>query len=736
MMYAQIIVDVAHAKVDRLFDYRCGGEIQVGQRVLVPFGRSNRLIEGFVLGLHETITYPDSKVKDVQHACEPYPVLTENQIHTAYAMQQAYGCTLADALRLMLPARLHGLHEKTQLFVRLISRDAHVGYTKTGAVKAPIQQQIIDALNACQDGLFLHQLNERFPGCDASVRGLEKKGIVSLGKKQVERTPYAGAIEEAKAIALNPEQQAAVEAIKPGGAYLLHGITGSGKTEVYIRLIGECLKRKAQAIVLVPEIALTPQAVERYRSRFGEQVAVMHSQLSAGERFDQWKRCLTGEASIALGPRSAVFAPFRQLGLIIIDEEHESSYQSDTFPRYDAREVAKFRLSGDAVLLLGSATPSMETYDAAQRGEYTLLTLTKRANQQPMPKVYFVDMREEIKAGNKMLVSNLLYEKIKATLEKKEQVMLLLNKRGYASFVMCRGCGHVMHCPHCDVSLAYHKSSAGKVTCHYCGYEEKITRTCPNCGKPYLKYFGVGTQQVEEQVSALFPGARIARMDHDTTRGKDAHLHLFQSFMAGEYDILVGTQMIAKGLDFPKVTLVGIISADNMLNLPDYRAHEKTFQLVTQASGRSGRGERPGEVVIQTYIPQSPSLMLAVRQDYTAFYQEEMRIRKRTQYPPFGLFIRILVLSKQYDAAYDQLKELNLTFRPKAQELGEDLLLFSCSSAPISRISDTHRFQVLIKLKNTERARAWAVQLQQEVKEYPTGKNVLLDFERNPKNML
>lgn len=740
-MFAQVIIDVAHASVDKIFEYIIpqGMDLALGHRVLVPFGFSNKKIEGFVIGFSETIDFDISKAKTIFQPCESYPVLTTNQIELAHKMRKAYGCTLADAFRLMLPGRLHGLKEKKQLFVSLINYDISELFYKSGKVKAPAQLDILNLLKESGD-MFLSKIDEKISGASSAVKNLEKKGLVAISEKQIIRSPYEGAVEEKSELKLKDEQQNAVDSISKqmfsGKTFLIHGVTGSGKTEVYIRLIKACLKAQKQAIVLVPEIALTPQAVERYRAHFGSRVAVLHSRLSGGERFDEWQRVLLGECDIALGARSAVFAPMEDIGLIVVDEEHEDSYSSDTFPRYDAREIAKMRIEDSGSVVLGSATPAIETYFSAMNGEIELLEMMNRANAMQMPQTFLVDMKQELVDGNKSLISNFLADQIKEKLEKREQIILLLNKRGYASFVMCRGCGHVIRCPHCDVSLAYHKLRGDKLTCHYCGYEEHLTKVCPECGKPYLKHFGVGTQQVQEQVEMVFPQARIARMDYDTTRGKDAHLHLYQQFMRGDYDILIGTQMIAKGLDFPNVTLVGIISADNMLQLPDYRSTEKTFSLITQASGRAGRAQKKGEVIIQTYIPNDVTIQAAMKQDYLEFYKTEIRKRRSTEYPPFGKFIRILVLSADFDLGLEILKELNEELREKVEEIKSELIFITSSTAPIRKINDINRFQVLIKMKNSKKTAQFAAEIFELVKKRELPKNLYLDFEINPKNML
>lgn len=740
-MFAQVIVDITHSKVDRVFDYKINNdtEIALGRRVLVPFGVSNKLLEGFVIGVSKISEYDINKVKPINCTLEEYPVLHKDQIDLAFYMREKYGCTLADAFRLMLPGRLHGSREKKRYTARIISDDISALFTKGGKEKAPLQIRVYEYLKSHGES-FITDIEDEINGCSSAVTGLKNKGIVEVTPKEVIRKPYVNAGIDAKKITLNSQQKLAVDTVCKdmfsGERYLLHGITGSGKTEVYMRLVEHCLDHGKGAIILVPEISLTPQAVERYRAKFGDSVALLHSRLSQGERFDEWKQILTGKCSVVLGPRSAVFAPVNNLGLIIVDEEHEGTYISDSFPRYDARDLAKFRISNEGCLLLGSATPSVETYYSAGVGEYKLLEINRRANSMPLPDTNVVDMAKELMAGNKTIISNFLFEAIKDRLDKEEQVILLLNKRGYASFVMCRGCGHVLKCPHCDVSLAYHRHDGSRVKCHYCNYEQRVSRICPECGKPFMKYFGVGTQQVEEQINKLFPKAKTLRMDFDTTRKKDSHYDIFNSFINRKADILIGTQMIAKGLDFPAVTLVGIICADNMFNLPDYRAKERAFALITQASGRAGRDKVKGEVVIQTYIKDNPTLAYAIRQDYKGFYAYEISARKKTDYPPFAIFCRVIISSASNEDSFEVTKELNRLVFDKVNCLGTNKLLYSCSPCPIGLLKDMYRYQILMKLKEGEESQKFIKGLGIFLRNYETDKKVYVDFEINPKNIL
>lgn len=740
-MFAKVIVDITRSKVDRVFDYKIDNEIKIalGHRVLVPFGISNKLFEGFVIGITKTSKYDKDKIKFIKDVLDEYPVLNKDQIALAFHMREEYGCTLADGFRLMLPGRLHGLREKTKLAAKIINNDISSCYTKDGREKAPVQIKVFEYLKNNEEA-FVCEIERHISGSACAITALKKKGIIEVFAKEIIRKPYCAKEYDGRQVLLNSQQKEAVDIICDNmfsrKRFLLHGITGSGKTEVYMRLVRYCISKGKGAIILVPEIALTPQAVERYRCKFGDKVALLHSRLSQGERFDEWKRILTGNCNVVLGPRSAVFAPVKDLGLIVIDEEHEGAYSSDSFPRYDAKELAGFRIKSCGSLVLGSATPSIETYYNSINGKYKLIELTKRANNMPLPDTHVVDMSEELISGNKTIISNFLYEKINERLEKKEQIILLLNKRGYSSFVMCRGCGSVLKCPHCDVSLAYHKTDGNVVKCHYCNYEQRVSRICPYCKKPFMKHFGIGTQQVEEQINKMFPQAKALRMDFDTTRKKDSHFDIFNSFINRKADILIGTQMIAKGLDFPCVTLVGIICADNMFNLPDYKAKERAFALITQASGRAGRDKVQGEVVIQTYMKDSPALAYAVRQDYKGFYAHEIALREKSQYPPFAVFCRITVSSTNNDYAFESVKKLNSEVFKMTEVLGDEKIIYSCSPCPISFLKDMHRYQILMKLKSCKKTKDFTKKLNEFLKKYELHKNVYVDFEINPKNML
>jgi len=511
--------------------------------------------------------------------------------------------------------------------------------------------------------------------------------------------------------------------------FLLYGVTGSGKTEIYLQSIQSVLEKGKEAIVLVPEIALTPQMVKRFKERFGDLVAVMHSGLSAGEKYDEWRKIQRREVKVVVGARSAIFAPFENLGIIIIDEEHETSYKQEENPRYHARDVAiKRAATHRCPVVLGSATPSLESFARAQKGVYTLLNLPSRMNEQPLPSVEIIDMREELREGNRSMFSRVLFEKLQDRIEKGEQTVLFLNKRGHSSFVMCRDCGFVVNCPNCDITLTYHRFQE-LMKCHYCGHEERVPTICPECNSEHIRYFGTGTQKVEEELTKLLPEARVIRMDVDTTGRKGSHEKLLNAFQEGEADILLGTQMIAKGLDFPNITLVGVLSADTMLHLPDLRSSEKTFQLLTQVSGRAGRHELPGEVVIQTYTPEHYSIELAGTQDYDRFYNQEMMARKIHKYPPFYYLTLVTVSHEELMKAVSVTEKIT---RFVTTRLSQEAVVLGPVASPIPRIKNRYRYQCLIKYKKEpELKTALKAILDHYQQETATG-NLQISMDLNP----
>lgn len=528
------------------------------------------------------------------------------------------------------------------------------------------------------------------------------KGAAQFIQEEVFRDPFTKEVSRTHALQLTSEQQVALQAITTAmdqqiaQTFLLHGVTGSGKTEVYLQAIQKVLEEGKEAIMLVPEISLTPQMTERFRSRFGEMVAVMHSGLSVGEKYDEWRKIQQGKVKVVVGARSAIFAPFTNIGLIILDEEHESTYKQEDSPRYHARDVAIWRSEFyNCPIILGSATPALESFARAKKGVYKLLSLKHRALHQALPTVFIADMREELRQGNRSMFSQSLIEAIRLRLEKKEQMVLFLNRRGYSSFVLCRDCGTVVQCPNCDISLTYHRTTE-KLKCHYCGYEEHVPQICPQCQSDHIRYFGTGTQKVEEELYKLFPEARVLRMDVDTTKHKGAHEEILETFGAGHADILLGTQMIAKGLDFPNITLVGVLSADTSLHLPDYRAAERTFQLLTQVSGRAGRHDKLGEVIIQTYTPEHYAIDLAKTQEYEPFYEREMFLRRRSNYPPY-YFVALIQLSHE-----DVMMAAEYAGRVAdwlRGNLSNQVAIIGPTTASIARLQNRYRYQCLIKYK-------------------------------------
>ena len=653
MIYADIIVDISHEKVDRSFQYKVPEELQhklqVGMVVTIPFGNGNHERKGYVIGLSDTPAFDTSRMKELTGICSSEETTEERLIALAAWMKNQYGSTMVQALKTVLPVREKvKAKEKRYIILNVSEEEAEktAGKLESGRCKA--RARLVRAL--LEEKKLDYTKASKELGVTASVlRPLVDEGIVQVVQDEVYRMSVDGANipHEELSVLTKPQQEAFDQIQKEWQSdsprpVLIHGVTGSGKTQVYMKLIRQVIGEGKQVIVLVPEIALTYQTVRRFYGWFGEKVSVLNSRLSQGERYDQFKRAKRGEIQIMVGPRSALFTPFSNLGLIIIDEEHEQSYKSENSPRYHARETALYRAQMEnARLVLGSATPSLEAYTKAKDGEFRLVKLDARFEDRPLPKVSVIDLREELREGNRSVLSRSLRKAIENRLECGEQAILFLNRRGYAGFVSCRSCGAVLKCPHCDVALTEHNN--GRLVCHYCGYEQPRVEKCPVCGSPYIGGFKAGTQQIEQVLHKNFPKARILRMDYDTTRAKGSYEKILSSFAAHEADILVGTQMIVKGHDFPDVTLVGALAADLSLNVADYRCAERTFQLLTQAVGRSGRGTKPGEAIIQSYHPDHYSIQTAAAQDYEAFYQEEMAYRMLMDYPPAAHMLSVLV---------------------------------------------------------------------------------------------
>jgi primosomal protein N' (replication factor Y) len=570
--------------------------------------------------------------------------------------------------------------------------------------KGEKQKFVLQYMLAQKEKISVKHLKDELGITDAPIKSLISKGFLEKIEIELYRNPFAEReFQKTSALPLTEEQSKVIKPIHTSieedkhNVFLLYGVTGSGKTEVYLQSIQRVLEKGEEAIVLVPEISLTPQMVTRFKGRFGSKVAVLHSGLSAGEKYDEWRKIQRGEVSVVVGARSAIFAPFKNLGIIIIDEEHESSYKQEENPRYHARDVAIYRGKyHNCPVVLGSATPTLESFARGSKGNYTLLTLSKRMNNAQMPQVEKVDMREELRNGNRSMFSTVLFEKMKDRLEKGEQIVLMLNKRGHSSFIMCRDCGFVPTCPHCEISLTYHRHQ-NLMKCHYCGHQEQLATKCPECESDHIRYFGTGTQKVEEELTKVIPEASVVRMDVDTTSRKGSHEKLLARFESGQAQILLGTQMIAKGLDFENVTLVGVLSADTMLHLPDFRASEKTFQLLTQVSGRAGRHSLPGEVVIQTYTPEHYSIDLASYHDYDAFYKKEMVMRKMLKYPPFYYLALVTVAHENMAVAMGETDKIASFLQNK---LSSNAIILGAVPSPIAKIKDRYRYQCMIKYRN------------------------------------
>ena len=741
-MFANVIVDITHEKLDKIFQYRVPshleGELSVGMEVLVPFGKGNRQMKGYVVGFSEICDYDLSKVKEVEEISRNSVAIEGKLVALAAWMKEHYGGTMIQALKTVLPIKQKE-RAKMKKKVRLLLNEEE-GREKLDFYLNKNQRARARLLAALLDEPVLDYelVNKKLNITLSVVRALEEQGILALESEQVFRNPVKQRIQEVKKITFTEEQKKAIDVFwedyqkKHYDTYLVHGVTGSGKTEVYIEMIRRVVEYGRQAIVLIPEIALTFQTVMRFYRCFGERVSIMNSRLSAGERYDQMMRAKNGDVDVMIGPRSALFTPFPNLGLIVIDEEHEGTYKSEQIPRYHARETAQARAEMEnASLVLGSATPSLESMYRAKNGEYRLMELKSRSGQQAMAKVYTVNLCQELKNGNRSILSEKLQELMEDRLQKKEQIMLFLNRRGYAGFVSCRECGYVVKCPHCDVSLSSHRG--GKMVCHYCGYEERKPAVCPECGSKHIGEFRAGTQQIEEIVKQRFPKARVLRMDLDTTKEKDGHEKILAAFANEEADVLVGTQMIVKGHDFPNVTLVGVLAADMSLYSDDYRAGERTFQLLTQAEGRAGRGTKEGEAVIQTYSPEHYAITTAAAQDYEAFYREEIRYRELMGYPPVENLLAVLAScadEAHLEKGCAYLKEYTLRICKR-----EVVDVIGPAAPGIGKINDiyrkvlylkTERYDTLVKIKN---------RLEQYIEVNSGFNTIRIQFDFNPMNV-
>lgn len=723
-MVAKVLVELSTRTVDKTFDYLVPesflSSIQVGCRVVVPFGKQE--LEGFVLELTEKKEIEELKeMIDISYEV----VLNQELLNLGKWLQKKTLSTLISCYQVMLPKALKAdkdVNMKIQYDTYLVFGEVPFD-TETGN---KMQKEIVAKVQTLGK-VSKKELNLI---SSSSVKTLTKKGI--LKEVQEEKYRLQEKIEKVEKHPLTWEQKRVVDTVLSKKdefvPYLLHGVTGSGKTEVYMEIIEHQIRSGKSAIVLVPEISLTPQMVKRFKGRFGSIVAILHSRLSEGEKYDEYRKIARGEVSIVIGARSAVFAPLTKIGAIIIDEEHTSSYHQERDPRYSAIDVAMERgKTHQCPVILGSATPTLETYARAKKGVYQLLELPHRVNNRSLPSISVVDLNEEKKNGN-LYFSKTLLDKIKERLEKKEQVLLLLNRRGYASYITCSNCGYVYKCPNCDITLTYHKTNQ-MLRCHYCGYATKKDTLCPSCHQEAIKDLGLGTEKVEEELRKLFDGVRVVRMDFDTTSKKGSHAKILEDFGQGKYDILLGTQMIAKGLDFPNVTLVGVISADTSLNIPDFRSSEATFQLLDQVAGRSGRGEKEGEVVIQTFNPEHYAIFYAKNHDYIGFYQEEMKIRKMLKYSPYYYMALIKISSKDYEVAR---KESNLIASVLKKKLTSSILL-GPTTASMFRVNNVYHFQIIIKYKKED---FLYPTLESMLKYYGANRNVSISIDFNPTSFL
>ncbi len=744
--YAGIIIDISHEKLDRPFHYRIPDrfrkQIVPGTRVLVPFGKGNRIRTGYVIELTDQIAYDPDKIKELIRPDDSGTTIESDLISLAAWMRDRFGGTMNQALKTVLPVhKKTGQKERRRIRLSIPREEAVSLLAQFRQKHQTARARLLEALLE-QNPYPYERAAPELRVSAAVIRGLEEKGVLRVEHVRSWRNPVLSDPAAPKILRLNDVQQETADSICRGirqgdrRPVLIHGVTGSGKTEVYMELIARAAAEGRQSIVLIPEIALTYQTQRRFRSRFGDRVSVINSRMSDGEKYDQFERARRGHIDVMIGPRSAVFTPFPNLGLIVVDEEHEPSYKSEQVPRYHARDVAVRRaeMCGGCVIL-GSATPSVDSYSKAQDGRYRLLEMRERVARRPLPKVYTEDMRQELQAGNRSILSRRLRNRMEDRLERGEQIMLFLNRRGMAGSVICRTCGKPIRCPHCAVSLSMHRD--GTLVCHYCGYRTAAPKACPVCGSPQIGGFRAGTQKVESYIRREFPQAGVLRMDYDTTRKKGDYEKILSSFARQEADILIGTQMIVKGHDFPAVTLVGVLAADLSLNLPDYRASERTFQLLTQAAGRAGRGQRAGEVVIQTYQPEHYAIAAAARQDYPAFYRQEILYRRLMHYPPVWHLLLIHVEGKEearVQAAADALSRLlQAIFRGDDPDTRQ---IVGPADASVSRIRDRFRKQIYVKHENLSRLIAGKNRLEQQLNALGIPADIHLQMDLNPMNMM
>lgn len=729
--YANIIVDISHESVDRTFQYRVPetleGQVRPGSAVMIPFGKGNKPVRGYVVALTRKPEWAVDKIKDITSVLTEELGPEEEAVRLAAWMKETYGSTMIMALKTVLPVKQKVANIIRKTVIRTVSvkeaEEAAEGYEKKHqTAKARLMRALCENESIPQE-LVTTKLHIAAP----TLKALHNAGQIRIEEQREYRSSVHHIEADTVRNTLSEEQEQIVQTvltdIREGNIRhsLIHGITGSGKTEVYMGIVEGVVRMGKQAIVLIPEIALTYQTVMRFYKRFGERVSVVNSRMSKGERYDQYEKAKNGQIDVMIGPRSALFTPFPNIGVIIIDEEHETSYKSETMPKYHAREVAMQIASyHHACVVLGSATPSLEAYHMAKQGKLRLFRLTRRLTGGTLPKVDIVDMREELQNGNRSMFSERLSELMVQRLTQNEQIMLFLNRRGMSGFVSCRSCGYVMKCPHCDVSLSKHRN--GKLICHYCGYEQPDVSVCPSCGSKYILGFKAGTQQVEDAVKRMFPQARVLRMDADTTKKKESYDEILSTFSCGEADILIGTQMIVKGHDFPNVTLVGILAADLSLNASDYRAGERTFDLLTQAAGRAGRGDKQGEVVIQTYQPDHYSIQFAKDQDYEGFFEEEYAYREFLLYPPAAHMLAVQIQSADQEMGQALAVELKKISEERFQAVPENAagpadekpVVIGPAAPGIAKIKDIYRFVLYYKHQKYDTL----IQVKNDMEEY------------------
>lgn len=713
-MIAEVIINSNVKNLNKTFDYNIPFEMEdkvnIGSRVLVKFGNIKQLEEGFVVNIKEKSDWDN--LKDIG-AVEEKDFIDEPKIELAKWMAHRYFCNVSDCIKLMLPPGTgtkdvaKRVKEKSLNSVRLLKNELEINDDiESKVLKSEKQIKVLKFLLE-NDDMLISDLEAITEVSKAIIKTLEKNGYVEIYEKQVERNPFLHkVVEKSENLKFTEEQQHAYEMVENAiddymnSEFLLYGVTGSGKTEVYLQLIQKVLNEGKSSIMLVPEISLTPQTVDRFIARFGQDnIAVLHSKLSVGERYDQWYKIKSGKAKIIIGARSAMFAPVNDLGIIIIDEEHDSSYKSEMSPRYNVKDVARYLgRKYDIPIVYGSATPDMDTYYRALQGEVELLELTKRANNAKLPKVEVVDLKQELANGNRSMISMKLYNAIEKNLQDKKQTILFLNRRGYSTFIMCRDCGYTAKCKNCNITMTYHLKQ-NRLKCHYCGYESPALTVCPDCKSTNIRYFGTGTQKLEAEINKLFPSASTIRMDVDTVTKKNSHEEILNKFKNENIDILIGTQMVVKGHHFPNVTLVGVIAADTNLNIDDYRASEKTFQILTQVAGRAGREKDEGKVIIQTYNPDNFSIEFSKKQDYKLFYNLESKLRKQLKYPPFCDIIMLGFSSESEEAIKKVSSEVHKYLKEKINKENIPIMLYKPVPAPIDKIKNKNRWRIIIKCK-------------------------------------